>query len=98
MKNKNRKRIAMLAYTEYSRDPRVRRYAEFLVDEGYNVDCIVLKEKETNQKFFKDQIKMIYMPMYQYRGNSNISYVYSYVRFFINSFYFYLLKVLINIH
>ena len=92
MKNKNRKRIAMLAYTEYSRDPRVRRYAEFLVDEGYNVDCIVLKEKETNQKFFKDQIKMIYMPMYQYRGNSNISYVYSYVRFFINSFYFLSIK------
>ncbi len=92
MKNKNRKKIAMLAYTEYSRDPRVRRYAEFLVDQGYDVDCIVLNEKKSNQKLINDQIDMVYMPMYQYRGNSNISYIYSYVRFFLNSFYFLSIK------
>ena len=34
----------MVAYTEYVRDPRVRRYAESLVRHGYIVDCFVLKE------------------------------------------------------
>ena len=82
IKNKIKKRIAMLAYTEYSRDPRVRRYAEFLVNQGYNVDCVVLNEKKQNKKMDADLVNMVYLPIYQYRGSSNISYIYSYILFF----------------
>ena len=92
MKNKIKKRIAMLAYTEYSRDPRVRRYAEFLVSQGYNVDCVVLNEKKQNKKMDADLVNMVYLPIYQYRGSSNISYIYSYILFFFKAFYFFSIK------
>ena len=42
-------RAAMVAYTEYARDPRVRRYAECLARNGYEVDCFVLKEANNIQ-------------------------------------------------
>ena len=92
MKNKIKKRIAMLAYTEYSRDPRVRRYAEFLVSQGYYVDCVVLNEKKQNKKMDADLVNMVYLPIYQYRGSSNISYIYSYILFFLKAFYFFSIK------
>ena len=37
-------RICMIAYTFYSRDPRVRREAEALAGRGDSVDFICLKE------------------------------------------------------
>ena len=42
-------RAAMVAYTEYARDPRVRRYAECLTRNGYEVDCFVLKKANNIQ-------------------------------------------------
>ena len=36
--------IAVVVYSHYSRDARVRRYAESLARNGFKVDCICLKE------------------------------------------------------
>ena len=62
MKNKN---ILMVAYSEYSRDARIRREAEALTEIGYNVDFFVLlpiKGKPPNNffLFFKVLLKLFF--------------------------------------
>lgn len=76
------KRICMVAYTNYSIDPRVRRAAESLVGEGFTVDVFVLKEKSgvSYEKF--NGVNLYYMNQKKYRGNSNIFYIISYIEFF----------------
>ena len=81
---KSTKTIGMIAYTEYSRDPRVRRYAEALASSGFVVDCFVLKEK--NQTSQKDNgINLQYLNIEQYRGSSNMAYILSYLSFFLRT-------------
>ena len=79
-------RIAMVAYTEYVRDPRVRRYAECLVRYGYDVDCYVLKEKNKSVIEELNGVKLIHLETEQYRGDSNLAYIMSYFQFFIQIF------------
>jgi len=74
--------IAMVAYTEYVRDPRVRRYAESLVRHGYSVDCFVLKEAGKPLYEEVNGVSLHYLNLFQYRGSSNISYIFSYLKFF----------------
>jgi len=74
IKNNN---IAMVAYTEYVRDPRVRRYAEALVDNGYSVDCFVLNEDGKSAIENKNGVYLYHLHISQYRGDSNIAYVLS---------------------
>ena len=75
-------RAAMVAYTEYARDPRVRRYAECLARNGYEVDCFVLKESTKPVIEIINGIKIYHLNISQYRGVSNFSYIISYLRFF----------------
>jgi len=72
----------MVAYTEYVRDPRVRRYAEALVDSGYSVDCFVLNEDGKSAIENKNGVYLYHLPISQYRGDSNIAYIFSYFKFF----------------
>ena len=78
-------RAAMVAYTEYARDPRVRRYAECLARNGYEVDCFVLKEANNIQVDVLNGVKIFHLKTSQYRGNSNLAYIYSYFTFFIQA-------------
>ena len=43
MDKKLNKNIAMVAYTYYSTDPRVKKEAEALVESGFNVDFFSLR-------------------------------------------------------
>ncbi len=81
MRNKN---ILMVAYSEYSRDARIRREAEALTEIGYNVDFFVLNEKKSHD--LNTNINLIYLKLTQYRGNSNLSYIISYLNFFFQAF------------
>jgi glycosyltransferase involved in cell wall biosynthesis len=81
MKNKN---ILMVAYSEYSRDARIRREAEALTEIGYNVDFFVLKEKQS--PLVDTSVNLIHLNLEQYRGNSNLNYILSYFNFFFQSF------------
>ena len=78
-------RAAMVAYTEYVRDPRVRRYAECLSRNGYEVDCFVLMEAKNNQVDVLNGVKIFHLKTSQYRGNSILAYIYSYFTFFIQA-------------
>jgi len=73
----------MVAYTEYVRDPRVRRYGEALVRHGYNVDCFVLKEAGKPNVEKVNGVSLYHLNLEQYRGNSNVSYIFSYLKFFM---------------
>ena len=78
-------RAAMVAYTEYARDPRVRRYAECLTRNGYEVDCFVLKKANNIQIDVINGVKIFHLKTSQYRGNSILAYIYSYFTFFIQA-------------
>ena len=65
---KSTKTIGMIAYTEYSRDPRVRRYAEALASSGFVVDCFVLKStKRTTTKTSRSML--CYKTTFEYRNH-----------------------------
>ena len=78
-------RICFIQYTEYSRSPRIRRNAEALSELGYVVDCYVLGESDNNQII--NNVNIIQSHVKQYRGNSFIKYIISYIKFFIWCFW-----------
>ncbi len=77
----------MIAYSQYTRDSRVRREAEALADAGYNVDFITLREQryKTNQRI--NRVNIFRLPLYQYRGSNLLSYLLSYFLFFTLTFF-----------
>ncbi len=75
----------MIAYSEFSRDARIRREAEALKEIGYNVDFFVLQED--NLTGIETNVTLIPIRLKQYRGNSNIKYIISYLNFFFQSFF-----------
>lgn len=86
MTETSKAKIGMLAYTQYSRDPRVRRAAEALVSSDFEVDCLVLKEEGKSDFETKNGVNIIHLPQSQYRGNSRIKYFISYINFFLRAF------------
>ena len=76
--------ILMIAYSEYSRDARIRREAEALTEIGCAVDFFVLQEDNVSQ--INTNINLIPLGLKQYRGNSNIKYIISYLNFFCQAF------------
>jgi glycosyltransferase involved in cell wall biosynthesis len=82
MKN-GKKSIVMVLYSLYSADPRVYSYVNLLLSEGWQVNVVSLKEK--NPPAPKDGVSVYEMgPKYQ--GDSAISYILSYIRFFTGAF------------
>jgi len=78
----NKKTIGMIAYSEYSGDPRIRREAEAAVEANFNVNMLVLCE-EKDQPDLINGVRLIYLGMSQYRGSSNLKYILSYISFFM---------------
>jgi glycosyltransferase involved in cell wall biosynthesis len=75
-------RICMVAYTEYTRDTRVRREAEALVDRGDVVDVICLREEgEEIQRF--NGVSLFQVRTGRYRGSSGMKYLAKYFQFFV---------------
>ena len=74
-------KICMVAYTYYSRDPRVRRAAEALADNGYDVDVIALRE-DRNSPESDGRVHLISLPLTKWRTGA-LAYIISYSLFFI---------------
>jgi len=72
----------MIAYTDYSIDPRVRRAAESLVEEGFIVDVFSLREKNCISYEIFNGVNLYYINQKRYRGKSNKFYIISYLMFF----------------
>jgi glycosyltransferase involved in cell wall biosynthesis len=72
-------RILIVAYTNYHQDGRVKRNAEAFAERGDHVDVICLA---VGPRGLSRGVNVIGLTMPRYRGDSKISYLRSYLRFF----------------
>ena len=77
----------MVVFSFYPADPRVRREAEALVDEGIGVDIICLKDNFEQKKEIVNGVKIYRLPLQRKRGRI-IRYLFEYICFFVLSFFF----------
>lgn len=87
MDKKPNKNIAMVAYTNYSTDGRVKREAEALVENGNLVDFFDLKRIDDPSFELINGVNLYHLSQQRYRGNSNFKYILSYIEFFIRIFF-----------
>jgi glycosyltransferase involved in cell wall biosynthesis len=73
-------RALVIAYTTYIHDGRVKRHAEALARRGDQVDAITLAAGKTG---LINGVNVIGLEIPRYRGSSRVSYLKSYVNFFI---------------
>jgi len=76
-------RIAMVAYTYYSSDPRVQREAESLASRGDEVIFYCLRKPGEPSRETIRQVHLRHLPMARYRGGSSVLYMGSYLLFLI---------------
>ncbi len=76
--------VAVVAYTEYESDARVRRETEALVEEGYNVCVVALKpeSKTAREPLLPVELHEIPLPI---KKGSGYRYVYQYLMFALTS-------------
>jgi glycosyltransferase involved in cell wall biosynthesis len=79
------KRVAMLAFSYYPLDPRPRRTAEALADEGMNVDVICLKEAAEPKRETLHGVEILRLPLKRRRGGM-FEYVFQYAAFIVMAF------------
>jgi glycosyltransferase involved in cell wall biosynthesis len=71
----------MVAYTDYAIDARVRREAETLAANGFNVRCLTTKNGGAPRRFSLDGVEVQELRVTKYRGKSTRAYVTSYLKF-----------------
>lgn len=81
-----RKRIAMIVFSYYPGDPRVRREAEALVDSGKSVDVICLRGCAERKKEIVNGVRIFRLPLQRKRGNK-LYYLFEYVYFIFLTFF-----------
>ena len=78
------KKICMVCQSYYLRDPRVRREAEALADDGFEVDVITLRDKGELKKEKVNGVNIYRLPLMRKRGGI-IRYLFEYFWFFFLS-------------
>ena len=78
--------IAMVAYTNYTTDPRVMREAETANSAGFNVDFFCLRKSEEKDCEDVRGVNVIRLKHSRYRGSSHKQYLFSYIIFFFKCF------------
>ncbi len=76
-------RVAMVAYTYYASDPRVRREAEALAERGDAVEVYCLRRRGEPAGEDCRGVRVRHLPMARYRGGNALLYMGSYCRFFL---------------
>ncbi len=76
-------RVAMVAYTYYRSDPRVRREAEALATRGDEVEFFCLRGPDDPSEERLDGVRVRHLPLARYRGASSLLYVGGYILFFL---------------
>ena len=102
MDKKINKNIAMVAYTYYSTDPRIKKEAEALVESGFNVDFFSLRKPGEFKFKTINGVKVYQLKCQHHKGKSNFKYLFSYISFFLWVFFkitcFYFKKRYLLIH
>lgn len=82
-----KKRICMVAYTNYITDARVRREAETLASlPGYSVTVLALTEGDSPRTYLHEGAEVRELGIRKYRGKSNVRYFLSYLGFMFRAF------------
>ena len=81
------KKICMIAYSYYLQDPRIRREAETLAQEGFRVDCFCLRKKGQPKFAQVNGVNIYRLSLSKYRGSTKTIYAWAYLRFFVLSFF-----------
>jgi glycosyltransferase involved in cell wall biosynthesis len=79
-----RMNVCMLAYAHYINDARIKNYVRTLEDQGHRVDVIALRcdgEVAVEER----QSGTTFRIMDKYQGQSTLTYVWSYLKFFLKS-------------
>jgi len=84
----NTKRACMLAYTFYESDNRVRRYAETLVKNGYQVDAVVLRKHGQSRFDILNGVRICRIQERSRNEKNKFSYFAKLLWFFLNSLMF----------
>jgi glycosyltransferase involved in cell wall biosynthesis len=77
-----KRRILMVAYTNYRTDPRVIREAEAAARAGHAVDFIALKREGESAEEVIHGVRVIRVNQTRYRGRGRLSYLLAYAEFF----------------
>lgn len=77
----------MIAYTNYSTDPRVIREAEAAVSAGMDVDFLALRRQGDPKVEMTRGVRVIHLSQRRYRGNGLLRYMLSYLEFFCRCFF-----------
>ena len=76
------RRVAVVAYTEYAQDPRVRKEAETLAQDGYQVHVFALRPRRGATPSHLGGVHIHYVPLTARRGGK-IRYAYQYSVFLV---------------
>ncbi len=76
----------MIAYTYYPSDSRVKHEAEALVEDGFEVDFICLKDNISKNEILRG-VNLIRVNQSKSRSNNKLFYILSYFEFFIRAFF-----------
>jgi glycosyltransferase involved in cell wall biosynthesis len=85
-KKQGNKTVCMPVYSYYPFDPRVRRAAKSLIENGYSVDVICLRGESEKKSENIDGINVHRLPLVHIRGGY-FRYLYNYIMFFLLSFF-----------
>ena len=80
-----RRKCCMLAYTFYENDGRVMRYAEALVEEGYDVEAIVLRRDFQSAQQVENGVKVIRIQRREKNERGKFTYLAKLLSFFVRS-------------
>lgn len=89
------KKVCMVCQSYYLRDPRVRREAEALADDGFEVDIITLRDKGESKKEKVNGVNIYRLPLMRKRGGI-MRYLFEYFWFFFLSSLFLLYLFIIK--
>ncbi len=84
-KNLKKKTVCMPVYSFYPFDPRVRRAAEALIEEGYSVDVICLRGEDEDRSSSFNGVNIHRVSLTHKRGGY-LRYLYHYTLFFLQVF------------
>ena len=83
-----RKQVLMIAYTGYTGDARIKREAGTLTQDGrFRVKLLCLREGRQKRSYVADGVQVQELNMPKYSGDSAVRYLFSYIHFFLRSFF-----------
>ena len=80
-------KVLMISHSYYPEDPRVRREAMALVEQGYPVDIICLRDQGEPGRETVNGVQVYRLPVSRHRGGGFLVYLTEYLTFFFLSFW-----------